>query len=197
MGEQAASSGKRPRSASHEEQIRKVKKTIGWYNKHGMLNQPIIYKTVASDIENGSPSNALKILKELDNKAATIANPTFWLKKAVEKAPELDKRVKTTIAWYNNHGNLAEPIHFDEVKVLLSSIDPGDALRILKGLDGAESRTGPIQNPTSWICKAVQKKREREDWYERRGFAANGRWTAFPDTPAAENPAPEYEQGYE
>jgi len=63
----------------------KVKKTIGWYNHQGGLQQPIHYKEVAPLLQAVGSSTALQILKNLEQKGPTITNPTAWVASAARK----------------------------------------------------------------------------------------------------------------
>lgn len=146
---------KKRKYVSHEEAIQKVRKTIGWYNHNGGLEKPIIYKDVREVVEACNPRETLKVLKQLEEKAGTIRNPTAWLRGACEKVgPDLDPRVKKTITWWNKHGGLTEEIRYDDVKSALQWMEPGMALKLLKGLDG---KTDQVRNPTGWICGAAKK----------------------------------------
>jgi len=167
---------KRKAPLSWEEGIQKVRKTIGWYNKNGGLASAIHYRTVAPYLEALNPREALKILKELEEKGDTIRDPTAWIKRAAEnKGPELDKKVRTTIAWYNKQGNLQEQIKYDEVREALGYLSPGSALKVIGGLEGKEDQ---IKNPTGWICKAAWNAVEREGtvtWEPPKVVRAGGR----------------------
>lgn len=158
--ERAAQGQKRKAPMSREEWLKKVKKTIGWFNKHGGLQNQIHYRTVSQSIEALNPREALKILNELEAKAPKIHNPTAWVKKAAENlGPELDKKVRNTIAWYNRNGELPEPIKYDEVRELLGYLSAADSCRLLGALDGKGAQ---IQKPTAYLCKAARNKLERD-----------------------------------
>lgn len=149
---------KRSASLPADDPLQKVRKTIGWYNRNGGLAAEINYKSVKGAVEAIDPHQALKIIAALETKAPEIRDPTSWLKKAASKyVADLDPRIKKTIAWYNKHGNLAEPIHYDGVKGALSQVPAGEALKILAGLE--EGGAG-VKNPTAWISSAAMKKRE-------------------------------------
>merc|ERR1712210_309941 len=92
-------------------------------------------------------------LRDLEEKKAQVNNPTRWIKKAAESSGFLDEKVKRTIWWYNDNGNLAQPIHYDEVKKLLGQLSPWKACKVLSTL--ADGKGEPIRDPTSWICKAA------------------------------------------
>jgi len=144
-----------------EEQVKKVKRTVGWYNKYGGLKQPIIYKSAGSSLEKLKTGKALKILNDLEEKADTIRNPTAWVKRAAENAaPELAPSVRKVIGWYNKNGGLQEPIKYTEIAPLFAQLDTPSALQILSSLEGKASE---VKNPTGWLSKAA-KKYAAEGW---------------------------------
>jgi|EP00927_Polykrikos_kofoidii_P066796 hypothetical protein len=145
---------RRAEATARQEGIAKVKKTIGWFNQHGNLKKPIIYKTIKDVIENIEPRRALLLLKTFEEKAATIENPTYWLAKAARNDSVLDEKVRKTIGWYNSHGNLLEPIKYPEVVDDLIKLSTWEQLQIINQL---EEKGSTILNPTAWICKAAQK----------------------------------------
>lgn len=65
-----------------------------------------------------------------------------------------EAKVKKTIAWYNKHGGLQQPISYDEVAVYFAAMDGKDVLKILKGLDGQGLA---IANPTDFLINAAQR----------------------------------------
>merc|ERR1712032_1064128 len=129
-------------------------------------------------IENMNPKDALKILRDLEEKKAQVNNPTRWIKKAAESSGFLDEKVKRTIWWYNEHGNLAQPIQYDEVKKLLGRLSPWKACKVLGTL--ADGKGEPIRDPTSWICKAAQKQLEggagKESTYGKGKGKSQRKW---------------------
>merc|ERR1712205_120684 len=60
----------------------KVRKTIGWYNRNGGLQEEIIFTKVAPALAQVGTAEALKILKGLETKGPEIRNPTAWICKA-------------------------------------------------------------------------------------------------------------------
>jgi len=160
LGAAELAAGLKREQMSPEEGAKKVRRTIGWYNHNGGLAGPIIYKNIRDTIEAINPREALKILKGLEDKGTTIRNPTAWVQRAAERVgPELDIKVKKTIAWYNKHGGLSEEIRYDEVRGLFACMQPKDACHLLKSLDG---KGNTIRVPTAYLCKAAQKKLDQE-----------------------------------
>lgn len=183
----APEEGLKRKRLTHEEGVKKIKRTIGWYNHNGGLASQIIYKNLRDSIESVDPRQALKILKELDEKKDTIRNPTSWIQKAVERVgPDLDMKVKKTIAWYNKNGGLMEPIRYDDVKGVLAILPPKEACSILKSLDG---KGEVIHKPTSYIYRAAQRKVEQLGYgYGYAGYAeTTPSWVAAPKS----KPAPQ------
>merc|ERR1712084_159675 len=54
----------------------KIRKTVGWWNKNGNLQDQIRYNEVAPLLMQLGASEACKILKGLEGKEADIKNPT-------------------------------------------------------------------------------------------------------------------------
>lgn len=63
----------------------KVQKTIGWYNRSGLLQQEIKADEVAGALSGLDVAQALKILKGLETKGPEIRNPSAWIVKAAQK----------------------------------------------------------------------------------------------------------------
>merc|ERR1719401_989255 len=98
----------------------------------------------------------------MESKTDEIKNPTAWIVTAAKKAgadfssgsPEVDKKVRKTIGWYNNQGNLVEKISYPDVAPLLMQLDTNQVGSIFKSM---ESKTSEIRNPTAWIANAAKK----------------------------------------
>lgn len=151
-----AKGGKGRGSSSNLDPSQKIKATIGWYNKHGGLSEQIYYKSAGTCLQAIEPHKALEILSGLEEKGATIKDPTKWLQKAASRyAPDLDSKLKKTLFWYNKHGTLQNQIHYESVKGPLSLLPVPAALAILGGL---EEKGAEIRDPTNWIIGAVDKK---------------------------------------
>lgn len=151
--------------------LKKVKQTVGWYNRNGNLASPIIYKQAKMALEAIDPGQALEVLKGLEDKAGQIRDPTAWVTKAAARCmPELDKKVKTTLAWYNKHGGLVQQIHYDTVKTALANVSVGAALDILKGLG---EKADQIKDPTWWIVGAARKLVEKKQSVTTGSFETN------------------------
>lgn len=149
------SSTKQHGDFSTEELHNKVKRTIGWYNKFGNLTKPIMFKNVMPALDAVGSSEALGILKGLEEKGSSIKDPNAWIMGAAAKmVPDLDPKIAKTLGWYNRHGGLQQEIHVAKVKAPLAALSSGQALKILKGL---ESKASEIKDPTWWILGAIKK----------------------------------------
>lgn len=62
----------------------KVKKTLGWYNKSGLLQQEIRFDEVADALNAIGVKAALDVLKGLETKGPQIRNPSAWIVKATQ-----------------------------------------------------------------------------------------------------------------
>merc|ERR1712228_338610 len=64
----------------------KIGKTIGWINKNAGLQQPLSYKDTVEGLSACKTSDAMKILKDLEEKGTDIKNPTAYVTKAAGRA---------------------------------------------------------------------------------------------------------------
>eukprot|EP00933_Yihiella_yeosuensis_P004974 TRINITY_DN10938_c0_g1_i1.p1 TRINITY_DN10938_c0_g1~~TRINITY_DN10938_c0_g1_i1.p1 ORF type:complete len:296 (+),score=59.87 TRINITY_DN10938_c0_g1_i1:43-930(+) len=150
------SRGGKRKSYTLPEGIQKIKRTVGWYNHNGNLGGQIVYRDIRDTIEAINPKEALKILKELEVQGSQIRNPTAYVMRRAEAVgPDLDHKVRKTIAWYNQHGGLSEEIRYIDVRKELVLLQTKDQLNILKGLEG---KGETIKNPTAWIKQAALAK---------------------------------------
>jgi hypothetical protein len=62
-----------------------LSKRIGWLNNNANLNQPLRYDEAGALLENIDTKDAMDILKDLEEKAADIRDPTGWVKVAAQK----------------------------------------------------------------------------------------------------------------
>jgi len=157
----------------------KIRKTISWYNQHGGLKENIRYDEVKGVLGRIPLGAALKIFKQFEPKSTVITKPTSWIYKAAEGqlgeepwSPEggsnwqgsssgwsggggESSKVRKTIAWYNKHGGLQQPIKVGDCAGYLDQMDPKVVMQMLKTL-GEKSAT--INNPTAWIVGWAKKQ---------------------------------------
>merc|ERR1712232_1362443 len=108
---------------------KKISKTIGWLNKNlaDQMAESITFNEVAGPLNMMGEREACKLLKEFEEKASEIKNPTRWIKSAAEKKAHVSiggdygggdgKKISKTIGWLNKNlaDQMAEPITFNEV----------------------------------------------------------------------------------
>lgn len=150
----------------------KIGKTIGWINKNVGLQQPLSYKDTVEVLSACSSSDAMRILKDVEEKGADIKNPTAYVSKAAERAAvgggggggsyggggggyvAIDtKQISKKIGELNKSGSLQQQLRFDETIGLLSQITTPQALRIL---DDLAKKGDSIKDPTGYVSKAAK-----------------------------------------
>lgn len=118
-------------------------------------------------------TEAMKILKCLENSASTVKKPTSYILSAAsrvkstqeklqmstpditpEVTEEANKKIARNIGWLNAKAGLAQPIAYNDVKKFLEAIELTAALKILKDLEVAAQT---VENPTSYIIVAANK----------------------------------------
>lgn len=141
----------------------KISKTVNWYNKYGELSQHLSYREVVGPLSKLNSEEAMKILKELDSKKHEVRDPTRWVigyARYMEGFMERASKVRRTAMWYNQHGQLKEPIDVDEVIQDLASLEPWQSMSLLKTLG---EKGEQVEKPTAWLCAAAQKMRRPKD----------------------------------
>mmetsp|Transcript_4664 Transcript_4664/g.10303 ORF Transcript_4664/g.10303 Transcript_4664/m.10303 type:complete len:234 (+) Transcript_4664:48-749(+) len=67
---------------------------------------------------------------------------------------EADRKIRQTIAWWNNHGELQQQIHYDAVAEPLTRVSSRQAMQILNNMGERKER---ITNPTGYIRAECQR----------------------------------------
>jgi len=76
----AKNQGAAPADGEGDEFFQKLKRTVHWYNKHGQLVEQIRLNAVHEHLSEIKPSQAMKILYDLDQQAKeTLTDPTGWI----------------------------------------------------------------------------------------------------------------------
>lgn len=148
----------------------KIGATVNWYNKHGDLNSKLFYREVAGPLSKLPEKEAMRILHELESKKSEVRDPTRWTV-AYARFEERCTKVKRTVWWYNENGNLRQPIQVDEVIKLLGSLETWQAMALLKDLG---KKSTEINDPTAWLCAAAIKWRrhDKEKWAAKQAQAS-------------------------
>lgn len=139
-----------------------VSKKIGWLNKSGKLQQPIMFKTVSGPFSAIPESAAMGLLKELEEKAADIKDPTAWLSSAClrfgsrkwKSFPEISKRIGVL----NKSDTLVSSIMYEDVIGPLSCLEEATAMELIAELEGLGKA---VKKPTSWLQAAAARRAKR------------------------------------
>ncbi|CAE7454121.1 unnamed protein product, partial [Symbiodinium sp. CCMP2592] len=136
----------------------KVAKRVAWLNKYGCLTKPIDWAEVADLLDSLKVAHAMVLLRELEMKGNKVADPTGFIKKAVEQAggDEVDlagtgsgqSAVADRIEELNTGGTLSAQIDAASVVDGLERLPEEDALGLLEEL----AEKGPsVKNPTAYL----------------------------------------------
>lgn len=146
-----------------------LSKSIGWLNKSGVLQQPIIYSDVIESLSGMGDSAAEQLLGELEQKGWSVKDPTKWLKAAAARGGAGKGGTKSSkgggssslsksIGWLNNSGMLAAPITYSDVIAPLSALGEAKAQELLAEL---EQKGFSVADPTNWLCAAAKRAGSR------------------------------------
>lgn len=140
-----------------------ISKQIGWLNKAGNLAFPISYNDVAGPLSMIPEDKALALLKELEENAATVKEPSSWLASAAQRlCAGNGKRSKwqdgtglsKRIGELNKSQKLVDAVRFCDVVGPLSCMPEDQAMTLV---DELEQQGQSIKNPTSWLRSAAER----------------------------------------
>jgi hypothetical protein len=83
-------------------------------------------------------------------------------KRAPVSDADADRKIRQTIAWWNNHGGLQQQIHYDSVAEPLTRVSNRQAMQILNNMGERKDR---VTNPTGYIraeCKRLGGGNDRD-----------------------------------
>lgn len=161
----------------------RIGKQIGWLNKNAGLQEQLSYNTVVEALSGMSVSEAMKILKDVEEKATDIKNPTAYVSKAASRKqnPSMGMgypamqfggvdptgKIGKQIGWLNKNANLQEQLSYTDVVSLLSECELKKAMKILKDL---EEKSDEVKNPTGFVAKAARNSSARSAQYPSTGW---------------------------
>jgi len=145
---------------------RTIKKGIAWINGQGIFDNEIFYQEVAKAAVGSSEHYVTKVFDNLLDaaKGGDIENPTGWICKAFTRSKpnrgsewidgSLEKTLRKGIAWLNSPERFDNAIRFDDVMDAAAGLPEDQVTEIFDNLLHS-SYEHDIQNPTGWICKAL------------------------------------------
>eukprot|EP00929_Paragymnodinium_shiwhaense_P080831 TRINITY_DN42185_c0_g3_i1.p1 TRINITY_DN42185_c0_g3~~TRINITY_DN42185_c0_g3_i1.p1 ORF type:complete len:426 (-),score=94.37 TRINITY_DN42185_c0_g3_i1:141-1418(-) len=162
----------------NEDHAWKISKQVGWLNNNVELAEPISYKDVSQLLEALDTSTAMKLLKDLENSASTVENPTAYVAAAARRAgggyrqggetrwanhdqpaqymSEAQRRqISKQIGWLNQNMECENTISYSDVIDVLSAVGLNAAMKILKDL---EQSAASVQKPTNYIIVAARRR---------------------------------------
>lgn len=144
----------------------KLSKTVSWYNKYGNLAGKLSYRMLVAPMAKLKPQCAMRILKELGDKSEEVRDPTRWVLGYVSTMQK-ERAIKRTARWYNQHGELNQPLHVDAIIWPLTRLELWQAMRILSDLG---EKRAEVNNPTAWVNGCARKwlARKKSMWAQTK-----------------------------
>lgn len=155
---------------------RKLQQRIDWLINNVPFAAPLIYDKVAADLLSISSTEAMLILKQLEESASTVRDPNAWVimasrryansanqAQATVRMPaacfgtpdaEADQKLRKRIGWLNTNGGLIQQLVYDRVKQTLLSFLPHKAMEILKEL---EENAATVEDPNAFVESVAQR----------------------------------------
>lgn len=152
--------------------VDQVRRRVDWLNKHAGLSQDLDFDRVGDLLlRMGQQKEAMKLLKQLEDNAAEVRDPSAYVASAarkllreqekVEKADRpgnrssrADPKLSRHIGWMNKNVPLTNPIEFDRVAHFLQDIDPQQAMAILHDV---EDNATEVRDPSAYIIAAARR----------------------------------------
>lgn len=144
----------------------RVAKRVQWLNNCGGLLRPIRYAEVADKLDGLKVQHAMVLLRELETSAATIQDPTSFIKTHCDQAGEDEVQAPMPegseesaaiqrIVEVNAAGKLAAPIDLLEVSAGLLRLGDDQALKLVAEV--AQKGKG-VKDPTAFIKFKLKAK---------------------------------------
>lgn len=150
-----------------------LKKRVGWLNANASLKAPLAFEKVGHLLVPLGHRQAMDVLKQLEEKAASVNDPTAWVASAARKGAAgvvqaaipggfvgagavewADEKVRKRIGWLNSNVELAAPITYDKVAPCLLGLDVHAAMAVLKDL---EENAASVRDPDAWVISAARR----------------------------------------
>jgi len=143
-----------------------VRRRIEWLNGHADLQQELDFDRVVDLLlQTGQQKEVMKILKNVEENASSVRNPTAYVANAAknlmrdgpEQPPQpvgLNSKLSKRIGWLNKQAPLAVPIDYDRIAPFLQDLDTQEAMEILRRL---EQNAVEIRDPSAYIIAAARR----------------------------------------
>lgn len=157
----------------------KLRKRIGWLNNNLGLEsqQQLRHDKVGPALQALGSHQAMTILKNFEESASTVRDPTAYVLSAAQRAAQntapmggfnmgggfgigggmnslaVDK-LKKRVGWMNHNLTLASPLQYDEVSKYLLGMDAKVVMDLLKNL---EENAAEVKDPNAYIIAAARR----------------------------------------
>lgn len=181
--DEAAPAQKRQKGSSGwgDDLERKLKKRVGWLNKEGGFGNNLVYDKIVEAAVGLDENSVMKILKNLEEKGASVNDPTSWVTAALRKegggrggggggtwsnpaasyVDDIDRKLRKRIGWLNNQGGFQNGLMYEKVAEAAIGLEESTIMRILKNL---EEKGPSVNEPTSWVTSALRKEGRSASW---------------------------------
>lgn len=141
-----------------------VSRKIATINEMGLLQQPINQESCTALLSVIPEGTALGFLKELEEKAREVPDPTAWVVDIATRYCEGMMRgqkfgegsvLSRKIGMLNKSGRFAESICWTDVAGPLLFMDEADAVLLV---DELEQKAPEIHKPTTWLKGAAERR---------------------------------------
>lgn len=149
--------------------LQKIQRRISWLNSNGQLASPVNTTKVAPILVRCGKDEAMNILKNLEENAAKVRDPTGYVSKAAKRmqsgeAPlerpnsargevPPERQLRQEIGRLNKEV-FRNSLRFDRVEPLLLQLPPENGFDILRRL---EEKASSVQDPTAWVVAAAKR----------------------------------------
>ncbi|CAK0865132.1 unnamed protein product [Prorocentrum cordatum] len=151
-----------PRSKGEDlSEPEKIERRVMWLNRNGRLAKHMDPGEVLPALDCIGFRQAMRVLRRLEEAAATVADPDEFVKDLVARSgwiwskPDViddDEKVAKRVAWINQFGGLSQPIDYAAVADILDGLKVAHAMVLLRELEVQAHR---IDDPTEYIRKTA------------------------------------------
>jgi len=144
-----------------------IRERVDSMNREGGFQGAIDVDAVLKCAKGANTTEALRLLRDLENKREDVTDPTAWACAALQRlvasgnTAEEDAsgwdEVRKRIGWLSQDGGFQSPLSVEEVMEAVDGVLPNVVLRVLSNL---EEKGAEVSNPTRWVVAALNKERQ-------------------------------------